>query len=148
MMRRAQRMSPFCRRGSASVQFAVTATALFLLLLGILESSLLYWSWQALQGAAIDAGRCAALNAPSCGNPVANTTATQSYAVTAAQERGLASFTSANVTVLTGAAAQAVCGSTTATVVTVQLTYHYAAMISFVPLPSNLSARSCFPLAS
>ncbi len=140
--------SLLCRRGSTSVQFAVTATALFFLLLGIVESSLLYWSWQALQGAAIDAGRCAALNAPLCGNPVTSTTLTQSYTVTAAQERGLTSFTTSNVTVSTGAAAQTVCGSTTATVVTVQLTYHYAAMISFIPLPSNLTAKSCFPLAS
>jgi Flp pilus assembly protein TadG len=136
------------RRGSTSVQFALTAAPLFLLILGIMESTLLYWSWQALQGAAIDAGRCAGLNAPSCGNPVTSTAPTQSYAVTAAQSRGLSSLTTANVTVLTGAAAQAVCGNTTASVVTVQLTYNDAAMISFVPLPSKLTAMACFPLAS
>ncbi len=135
-------------RGSTSIQFALTATALFLLLLGIMESTILYWNWQALEGAAIDAGRCAGLNAPSCGNPATSTAATQAYAVTAAQARGLTNLTTANVTVLTGSAAQAVCGSTTASVVTVQMTYHDSAMISFVSLPSDLTAMACFPLAS
>jgi len=147
MMRARRRIWP-SRRGSTSVQFALTAAPLFLLLLGIMESTLLYWTWQALQGAAIDAGRCAGLNAPSCGNPAVSTTPTQNYAVSVAQARGLSSITAANVTVLTGTAAQAVCGNTTATVVTVQLTYNDAAMISFVPLPSKLSAMACFPLAS
>jgi len=133
--------------GSTALQFALVSLPLFLLLLGIIESSLLYWSWQALEGAAIDAGRCAGLNAPSCGNPTTSVTATQTYAVSAAHMRGLGTVTTANVTVLTGPAAQTACGSTTATVVSVQITYKYP-MIAFVPLPSNLTAASCFPLAS
>jgi len=133
--------------GTTAIEFALVALPLFVLLLGILEGALLYWSWQALEGAAIDAGRCAALNASSCGNPTMSVTATQSYAVAAAQQRGLTGVTTANVTVRTGASAQASCGSTTVSVVTVTMTYQYA-MISLVPLPSNLSASVCFPLAS
>jgi len=133
--------------GHTAVEFAIVALPLFLLFMGIVEGGLMYWSWQALEGAAIDAGRCAALNAPSCGNPTTSTSATQSYAVAAAAQRGLTGVASANVTVATGATAQATCGNTTATVVSVTMTYHYA-MISFVPLPSNLSATACYPLAS
>jgi Flp pilus assembly protein TadG len=133
--------------GSTTIQFAITALPFFLLLLCIIEGSLLFWSWQALEGAAIDAGRCAALEAPQCGDPASSATATENYAVTAANMRGLSGLTTANVTVLTGAAAQARCGNTTASVVTVGMTYHYA-MMAFVPLPSNLSASACFPLAS
>jgi Flp pilus assembly protein TadG len=133
--------------GSTSLEFALMTLPLFLLLLGIIESSLLYWSWQALEGAAIDAGRCAGLNAPLCGNPTTSVTATQTYAVSAAHIRGLGTVTTANVTVLTGAAAQTACGSTTATIVSVQITYKYP-MIAFIPLPSNLTASSCFPIAS
>lgn len=133
--------------GSTAVEFAVVALSLFLLLLGSIEGGLLYWSWQALEAATIDAGRCAALNAPSCGNPAISITATQNYVVAAAALRGLAGVSAANVTVQTGAPAQASCGKTTASVVTVAATYTFP-MVSFVPLPSKLSASVCFPLAS
>jgi Flp pilus assembly protein TadG len=132
---------------STSIEFALVALPLFLMFLGIIEGGLLYWSWQALEGAAIDAGRCAALNAPSCGNPTLSVAATQSYAVAAAAQRGRTGVTTANVTVQTGAAAQASCGKTTANVVTITMTYTFP-MISFVPLPSTLTASACFPLAS
>jgi Flp pilus assembly protein TadG len=133
--------------GSTTIQFAITALPFFLLVLSIIEGSLVFWSWQALEGAAIDAGRCAALEAPLCGNPATSVTATQNYAVTAANARGLSNITTANVTVLTGASAEAQCGNTTASVVTIGMTYHYA-MMAFIPLPSNLSVSACFPLAS
>jgi Flp pilus assembly protein TadG len=132
--------------GTTALEFALVTPPLMLLLLGILMSCLLYWSWQALQGAAIDTGRCAGLNAPNCGNPALSVTATQNYAVAAAQLRGLI-INTANVTVLTGAPAQAACGNTTATVVNVQMTYAFP-MIAYVPLPKTLTASACFPLAS
>jgi Flp pilus assembly protein TadG len=132
--------------GSTALEFGLATIPLFLLILGIVESGLLFWNWQALQSAAIDAGRCAALNAPSCGNPVTSTAGTQAYAVQAAAARGITIKTS-NVTVLTGTSAQAGCGNTTATVLTISINYKFA-MIGFVPLPSNLSASVCYPLAS
>jgi Flp pilus assembly protein TadG len=132
--------------GNTTLEFALVTPPLLLLLVGILVSCLLYWSWEALQGAAIDAGRCAGLNAPVCGNPTTSVVGTQGYAVTAAQLRGLIISTS-NVTVLTGTAAQSACGSTTASVVVVQMTYTYPT-VAFIPLPRNLTASACFPLAS
>jgi len=133
--------------GATSLEFALAAIPLFLLLLGIIESGLLFWSWQALQGAAIDAGRCAAINATSCANVATTPANTASYAATAAQQRGLGNVKSSNVSVTTGAAAQALCGSTTASVVSIVMTYKYP-MISFIKLPSSLSASVCFPLSS
>jgi Flp pilus assembly protein TadG len=132
--------------GTTALEFGLTAIPLFLLIIGIIEAGLLFWNWQALQSAAIDAGRCAALNAPSCGDPTASTSNTQAYAIQVAAIRGITLKTS-NVTVLTGTSAQAQCGNTSAAVVTVSLAYKVA-MIGFVPLPSNLSASVCYPLAS
>jgi len=133
--------------GSTALQFALVALPLFLLIIGIIESSLLFWSWQALEGASVDAGRCAALNAPLCGNPTTSVTLTQTYAANAAVSRGLDSITASDVTVLTGAPAQAACGNSTASVISVAISYKYP-MISFVPLPSALKASACFPLSS
>jgi Flp pilus assembly protein TadG len=132
---------------STAMEFALAAIPLFMLILGIIKSGLLFWDWQALQGAAMDAGRCAALNATSCGNPVASTTNTQAYAANAAHARGVGGITSGNVTVLTGTAAQTACGGTTANVVSVSLSYQLG-LIGFVPLPSSLRASACYPLSS
>jgi len=129
------------------MEFALAAIPLFLLLLGIVEAGLLFWSWQALQGAAIDAGRCAAIDETSCANVATTPSSTASYAATAAHVRGLSSITSSNVSVTTGATAQALCGNTTATVVSIVMTYRYP-MIGFIKLPSNLTASVCFPLPS
>jgi Flp pilus assembly protein TadG len=133
--------------GATSLEFALAAIPLFLLLLGIIESGLLFWSWQALQAAAIDAGHCAANNFPACAHVATTPASTASYAATAAQQRGLNRVTSSNVSVTTGTAAQSLCGSTTASVVSILMTYQYP-MISFIKLPSSLSASACFPLSS
>jgi Flp pilus assembly protein TadG len=135
------------RAGAAALEFAMAVTPLLLLILGIIEGALLLWSWQALEGAVIDAGRCAALDATSCQNVATTPANTANYAATAAKLRGLGSVTSSNVTVTTGAAAQVLCGGTTAGVVAVSMTYKFQ-MISFIPLPSTLTAAACFPLSS
>jgi Flp pilus assembly protein TadG len=133
--------------GAASLEFALAAIPLFLLLLGIVEAGLLYWTWQALQGAAIDAGRCAAIDETPCANVATTPSNTASYAATAAHVRGLNSVTAGNASVTTGATAQGLCGNTTAAVVSVVMTYRYP-MIGFINLPSNLSVSACFPLSS
>jgi Flp pilus assembly protein TadG len=132
--------------GTTTVEFAMTATPMLMLVLGVLQAGLMLWTWQALEATAIDAARCAAINATSCQNVATSVTATRSYAVSIAQLRGLGSVTTGNVTVQTGAAAQTACGSTTASVVSVTLSYTYK--IVFVSLPSSLTAAACFPLAS
>jgi Flp pilus assembly protein TadG len=117
---------------------------MLLLIVGIVESGLVLWSWQALEGAAIDAARCAAINETACKNPVSSPINTQTYAANAAAIRGLSGVTAANVTVSTLATAQALCGHTTVNVVSVVMSYHFPAM-AMVPLVSNLSAAACFP---
>jgi len=134
------------RSGAAALEFALAVTPLLLLILGIIEGGLLLWSWQALEGAAIEAGRCAGLDATSCQNVATTPANTASYAATAANARGLPSVTSSNVTVSTGATAKALCGNTTANVVAVAIAYKFK-MISLIPLPSNLTATACYPLS-
>jgi len=133
--------------GTAALEFAMSVTPLLLLMLGIIEGGLLLWSWQALEGAVIEAGRCAALDATSCQNVATTPANTASYAATAAHARGLASVTASNVTISTGTAAKALCGNTTAGVVAVAMTYKFQ-MVGFIPLPSTLTASACFPLSS
>jgi Flp pilus assembly protein TadG len=134
------------RGGAAALEFALAVTPLLLLLLGTIEGGLLLWSWQALEGAVIDAGRCAALDATSCQNAATTPSNTASYAASAAQLRGLSSVTASNVTVSTGTTAKALCGNTTASVVTVSIAYKFS-MISLIPLPSTLTVAACFPLS-
>ena len=131
--------------GTTTVEFAMTATPMLMLVLGVLQGGLLLWTWQALEATAIDAARCAAINAASCQNVATSVVATQSYAAGIAQLRGLGSVTSGNVTVQTGATAQAACGGTAVSVVSVTLSYTHT--IVFVSLPSSLSASACFPIA-
>jgi Flp pilus assembly protein TadG len=135
------------RRGATALEFALTAVPMLLMTMGIIEGGLLFWSWQVLESAAIDAARCAALNASSCKNPVTVPSNTANYAAKAAGVRGLTGVTASNVTVTTGAAAQALCGNTTVNVISVAFAYHFPAM-AVVPLPTNLTASTCFPLQS
>jgi Flp pilus assembly protein TadG len=135
------------QRGTTAMEFALAGLPLFMLMLGIIESGLLFWSWQALQGAVTDAGRCAAIDAVACANVTTSQDATKTYAVSAAKLRGLSGLTTANVTITTGAAAQALCGNTTAAVGSIVMTYRFH-MITFIPMPSNLTASACFPLSS
>jgi Flp pilus assembly protein TadG len=134
--------------GSTSVEFAMTALSLLVVTLGVVELGVVCWSWQVLEGAASDAARCAGINAT--GSPCANVTTTpsntQTYAATAAQTRGLSSITTSNVTVSTGTGLAA-CGSTTANVVSVTLTYQIS-LVFVVALPSSISATACYPIVA
>jgi len=125
---------------TAALEFALAAVPLMLLILGIIEVGLLFWSQQALQGVAIDTARCAGLG--SCSSP----SAVQSFAVTEAASRGLNTLTTSAVTVTTGTDAEALCGNTTARVVNISMSYQYNS-ITFIPLTRNLTATACYPLA-
>lgn len=120
---------------------------LLMLIIGIIQVGLLFWRWHALQAAAADAARCAAIGAPACLNPATQPGNTRTYAVSTAAARGLSGVTANNVTVTTGAAAQAICGATTASVVVVSLSWQVGSS-TLVNLPSSLIASACFPLAS
>ena len=107
-------------RGSAAIEFGLTAPAFLALLFGALQGALMLWTQLGLQHAVERAARCAAINASLCGTSAQ----VQAYAVT----QGLANAlpTSAFTLVSTG------CVSGTANV-------------RFVISTVSLSARSCFP---
>ncbi len=133
--------------GTTTLEFALMALAVMMLIIGIGEFGMVVWSWQAIEATANDAARCAGLNAPSCKNAGTTPANTQTYAVSAAQSRGFTSLSTSNVTVTTGSSAQTACGGTTATVVQVTVTYQ-SNWTFLVPLPSTLSSSACYPLAT
>jgi Flp pilus assembly protein TadG len=132
--------------GSTTLEFAMTALAMVLVLIGFVELGIVTWSWQVLETAATEAARCAGINATSCKNVDTAPANTQNFASTTAQGLGLSSVTASNVTVSTGAAAQTACG-TTATVVSVALTYQFGTAF-LPPLPSSITASACYPLVT
>lgn len=126
------------RRGGASVEFAMTSLILVTLVVGVVSVGSMGWVWQALQSTATDAARCAAVGSATCANVTTAPGNTKSYAVTAAQARGL-QITTSNVSVSTGS----VCG--TSNMVQVSLTYSFSAIFP-KSLPTSLTASACFPL--
>jgi Flp pilus assembly protein TadG len=132
--------------GATALEFAMTATALVLVVIGLAEGGVAYWTWQALEATATDAARCAGINAAACRNVTTTPANTQTYAALTAAARGLAGVTAGSVTVTTGAAAQAAC-RTTVSVVSVAVSYPFGS-IPLVPLPSSLTASACFPLVA
>jgi Flp pilus assembly protein TadG len=135
------------KTGGVTTEFAITVVPLLMLVLGMLQAGILFWRWQALESTALDAARCAGLNATSCQNAATTPANTQNYAVTTSLMRGLTGLAASNVTVTTGSAAQAACGSTTASVVSVALSYDLGTTY-MLSLPSTLTATACFPLIS
>jgi Flp pilus assembly protein TadG len=133
--------------GAMAIEFALTAMPLVMLIVGILQGGLMFWSWQALQAAAIDAARCAAIDSASCRDVTTTPSNTQSYAVSATQARGLTGVTTANVTVQTGASAQTTCGGTTVSMVSVALTFRYGPVFVWSITP-GMTATACFPLSA
>ena len=130
--------------GSSSLEFAITGMTMVLFTIGAIQFGILYWSWQALQGAAVDAARCAGINGTSCKNAGTTPLNTQNYALSSAQFRGFNALSASNVTVTTGTAAQTAC-NTTATVVSVVISYNIGSLFPGL-IPSNINAASCFPL--
>jgi Flp pilus assembly protein TadG len=132
------------RRGAVLTEFALTATALMLVIFAILQGGLIYWTWQALQGAAIDAARCAAINSSSCANVSSSATATQNYAVAAAALRGVHGATAVATT---GTGSSLGCG-TASTVVSVKLTYTMSLINTAYFTAPAMTAQACFPISS
>jgi len=127
--------------GGATTEFAMTILAMLMIIFGVLQTGIMCWRWQALESAATDAARCSGLAAPSC----PDTTSTATYAATVAQARGLSGVTASNVQVKIGSAAQTACGSTTASVVSVVVSYTNP-LILWWGSSVTLSASACYPL--
>jgi Flp pilus assembly protein TadG len=131
--------------GVVALEFAICAPVLFWLIFCTIDVGIATWMWQVLEATASEAARCAGINATACKNATTAPINTQTYAVSAATALGLSAVTTSNVIVSTGAAAQTVC-NTTASVVSVSVSYTYVPVV--LPLSSSLSASACFPLAN
>ena len=62
------RFPSHCRRGSASVEFAIVVPILLTLIFGIEEIGRLFWTQGTLEFAVTQAARCAAINTTLCGS--------------------------------------------------------------------------------
>ena len=90
--------------GATSLEFAILASALFLLLFGCIEGGLLMWTRGTLQSVAAQTARCSAVTAPLC----ASASQSKQYAVNLAQSwLGTALIVTADVTITT----PSTCGS-------------------------------------
>jgi Flp pilus assembly protein TadG len=126
------------RTGGTAVEFAVVASGVVLLLLGSLEVGLLLWTNTALQVAAAQTARCAALDTCSP-NP-------QSYAVSlAGQWAGAGAVKTSDVTVSSASICQgAAAGYSKFTMVTISSEVWNGLLMA--PLSSvKLKASACYP---
>jgi Flp pilus assembly protein TadG len=114
--------------GTAAIEFGLTAPAFFLLLFGILQGGLLFWTQIGMQHGTEMAARCASINTTICPDE----TAAQTYA--AQQSFGL-KLPSTAFTVQTAG-----CGKQ----VTASYTHYF--LTSLIGGPKlELSAQACFP---
>lgn len=116
------------RSGATAVEFALTAPAFFMMVIGALQVGLLCWAQLALQQGSEAAARCATVNKTVCGS----VSQIQSYA--SAQSFGLSPGASA----FTVSTAQ--CGNR------VQASYAPPFLSGFVIPSVTLTASACFPV--
>lgn len=116
------------REGTTAVETAIVLPAFLLLLLGLVETGILFWTQSSLQFAVEAAARCAVVNSTLCGT----TSAVQSYA--ASQVTGL-TVASSSFTV-----SQPSCGHQ------VSISYPFSFVDpNLFPWPVTLNAQSCHP---
>ena len=131
-------MAP-CRRdaGTVSVEFAIAANALLLLLLGTLSVAVLIWAEAALQSVAAQTARCSALGSSLCSS------ATE-YAVTLADERLFSGvIDTSDVTVTTGTSCHNAAGEYS--IVTITSSYWATGLLASVFDGIVLKATACYP---
>ncbi len=145
-------MSGFGRRhprsGAVAMEFAIVASVLMLIFFAILGLCLLMWSQSAVQAAAAQTARCAAIGAPGCTSP--NTPGQYAANVAAIYAfPGLikSSDVSVQSTATTCAPGKTGVAAGSFTVVTISSVFWAA---SFLPPPLNqaaLRASACYPNA-
>ena len=115
--------------GTTAVETAIIFPAFFLLLFGIIEGGILFWTQSTLQFAVEAAARCAVVNATTCGT----TSAIQNYALS--QATGLTVDSSSfSVTQPQGCAQK------------VSISYAFASVVpQLIPWTITLNAQSCHP---
>ena len=137
------------KAGATAVEFALIATPLLLIALGIMEFGRVFWIEESLGATSSVVARCVGLTLPSCSASSAySATVTTSYAQTTALQWGL-SLAASNVSVTTATSCLGQTGSTG--FVQVSISYSYTSPIG-VLIPSlasrTLTGHACFPMGS
>jgi Flp pilus assembly protein TadG len=112
--------------GSLTVDFAMIATPLLLLILGTMELGQMLWYQNALNYSVEEAARCASIDANNCG--------TSSQVKSYAAGRSGAGFATAVFSTSTPS-----CGNQ------VNASYPMSLHIPFAPISVTLTAQSCYP---
>jgi len=115
--------------GASALEFGLTAPVFFLILLGVIETGLLFWTQIGLQHGAEMAARCASVNSTLC--PTSNPNAITSYATRQTFGLGLPSSTFSYST--------PACGNQ------VNASYNFQFPGIFNVAPLTLTAQACFP---
>jgi Flp pilus assembly protein TadG len=130
------------RRAATAVEFAIVATGLITLTIGIVDTGLLFWAKAGLESAAALTARCGATGYTWGTTSCTSTATTQSYAVTTATNWTFASIiTTANVTVTSAATS---CNGVSGTFFVVTISCPF---FSNLPAPLNnytLSVTACY----
>lgn len=133
------------QRGTAALEFGITAPLLFALLLGGIEYSRLLWTKQALQLAGDQTARCVAIGGAACATP-------SSYAVSTAVSYGALGLVTSGVTVdnqpptVTLATACNPPSGNMSVRVTLSLTFSSPISALLPGLSKAVSTTSCYPL--
>ena len=115
-------------RGSTAVEFGLTAPLFFMLIVGMMEFGILFWTQAGLQHGAEMAARCATVNTTLCGSA----TAIQNYA--AQQSYGL------NPPPSIFTVSDSACGNQ------ISASYPFIFISNYFGVPSlTITALSCFP---
>lgn len=124
-------------RGASAVEFALVAPILLLLLFGIIVSALYFWQDSALNRAAFESARCAAIADTNC----ADEAAVRTRAVSVADEAGV-TVSAENVTVGLNASCDGL-----SSMISVSVAKDIANPVpALLPnLPTRLVGHSCLP---
>lgn len=115
-------------RGSTAIEFGMTAPLFFMLIVGMMEFGILFWTQAGLQHGAEMAARCATVNTTLCGSA----TAIQNYA--AQQSFGL------NPPPSIFTVSDSACGNQ------ISASYPFIFISNYFGVPSlTITALSCFP---
>jgi hypothetical protein len=135
------------RRGTTSVEFAICALAMTMIVVGATEFGRLIWTSEVLQEAASEGARCMGLRAASCASSGAYSSSnTTNYVVSLATSRGVA-ITSAMVSLSNTAACGGASGFSQ-----VSISYDFTtvapALLTSLVSGFVVPASACFPNSS
>ena len=127
------------RAGATTVEFALVGSLFFALILGVIETGRVLWTYNALHYAVQQAARCASVNTTNCGTEPLM----QSFASNIAGSNVPASYFHLNQISGTPPAGTPACA--TATNNLVWASYPMQLYIPYVSMHPTLTASACFP---